>query len=64
MELTTDLVLRSKPNGVTTLSAPRAHRHPTPLDWERWAPTIAARYKSEPARVIIGEMRSDGLLVT
>ena len=64
MELTTDLAVRIKSNGVTAAAVPRAYRHPTPLDWERWAPTIAARYKSVPARVLIGEMNAEGLHVT
>jgi hypothetical protein len=66
MEPTTDLVLRSKSNDITTFFVPRAHRHqhPTPLDWEQWAPTIAARYKSETVRVLVSEMKADGLQVT
>jgi hypothetical protein len=64
MEPTTDLVVRSRRNDVTTVIVPRAHRQPTSLDWQRWAPTIKARYKSEPARVLIGEMNAEGLHVT
>lgn len=64
MELTTDLAVRVKSNGITAAFVPRASRDPTPLDWERWAPTIAARYKSVPARVLIGEMNAEGLNVT
>ena len=63
MELTTDLVVRVKSNGITAAFVPRAYRDPTPLDWERWKPTIAARYKSIPARVLIGEMNAEGLHV-
>jgi hypothetical protein len=59
-----DLVVRSKPNRVTTGFAPRAHRHPTPADWQRWQPMIAARYKGVPARVLVAEMTVDGLQVT
>jgi hypothetical protein len=64
MELATNLVLRSKSDSVTTLGVPRAQRQPTTLDWQRWRPAIEARYKSEPARILIGEMNADGLLVT
>lgn len=64
MELTTGLAVRVKINGFTAAIVPGAHRDPTPLDWKRWAPTIAARYKSEPARVLIGEMNAQGLHVT
>lgn len=64
MELTTDLAVRVKINGFTAAIAPGAHRDPAPLDWKRWAPTIALRYKSEPARVLIGEMNAEGLYVT
>lgn len=64
MELTADLAVRAKSNGITAAFVPRAYRDPTPLDWEQWAPTIAARYKSVPARVLIGEMNAEGLHVT
>ena len=59
MKLTTDLVARIKSNGITA-----ALVDPTPLDWKKWAPKIAARYKSEPARVLIDEMNAAGLRVT
>jgi hypothetical protein len=64
MALTTDLAIRLKSNDIPVAIAPEVLRHPTPLDWQRWAPTIAARYKGVPARVLLGEMKADGLLVT
>lgn len=56
-------IVCSQSSSVTTVVR-RAHRHPTPVDWQRWEPVIVARYKTEPARVLIGEMHVDGLLVT
>lgn len=64
MELATGLAVRVKTNGIRAAVVSRAHRDPTPLDWERWKPTIAARYKSIPARVLFGEMNAEGLHVT
>ena len=64
MELATGLAVRVKINDFTAAIVPRAHRDPTPLDWERWKPTIAARYRGVPARVLIGEMNAEGLQVT
>lgn len=64
MELTIGLAVRVKINGLTAAIGPGAHREPTSLDWKRWAPTIALRYRSEPARVLIGEMNAEGLHVT
>lgn len=64
MESTTDLTVRVGSSGITAAVFARAHQIPTPLDWQRWAPTIAARYKSVPARVLVSEMNADGLHVT
>lgn len=64
MEPTTDLVVRAKSNRITAAIVPRTYRNPTPIDWKRWAPIIAARYKSVPARVLVSEMNAEGLQVT
>jgi hypothetical protein len=64
MELTTELIIRSKPNTITIDVAPKVRRRPSPADWQRWAATIAVRYKRVPARLLIVEMEADGLLVT
>ena len=64
MELTTNLVVRSSSNTITTDIIARARRHPTSDDWKRWEPRVLARYKGVPARVLIAEMEADGLHVT
>jgi len=64
MESTTDLVMRPKHITTTTAIITRGCHRPTSADWNRWLPRVMARYKSVPARVIIAEMKVDGLLVT
>ncbi|GAB7324850.1 hypothetical protein MBLNU13_g08679t1 [Cladosporium sp. NU13] len=68
MNPTKDLIAASRPSepssSITTSPTSRECRHPTPADWERWAPTISARYKRGPARLLIQEMNANGLLVT
>jgi hypothetical protein len=63
LERITNPIVRSKSSSVTT-AVREAHQHPTTVDWERWKPIIEARYKIVTARVLIGEMNADGLLVT
>jgi hypothetical protein len=62
MELGTDSVVCFRPVGFPLDST--VHPHPTANDWQRWKPSIKARYRRLPARVIIQEMKAERLLVT
>ena len=64
LELTPGPVKCSKCDGATASLDMIERRRPTSADWQRWAPTIATRYKVMPARVLIQEMNADNLLVT
>jgi hypothetical protein len=64
MELTTDLAVRSRPVSPIIDSTLKSRRHPTPADWQRWRPMIAARYKNVTARMMILEMEAEQLHVT
>jgi hypothetical protein len=64
MELTTDLVANPRQASTTIGTTTAARRYPTTADWQRWKPTIAARYKTVPARVIIREIDAEHLFVT
>ena len=64
MDPTIDLAVRTTSDRTTAAVVSRAHRDPTDVDWQQWAPTIAARYKSVTVRVFVDEMKADGLRVT
>ena len=39
-------------------------RPPNAEDWQKWKPSIMARYRAIPARLIVREMETEGLRVT
>ena len=39
-------------------------RSPDAEDWQRWKPSVMARYRAIPARLFIREMEAEGLRVT
>ena len=39
-------------------------RSPNAEDWQKWKPSIMARYRAIPARLFVREMEAEGLRVT